>query len=144
MLFDDPSSSSPAAGDTRLADTHRRPRRRTSAPLLRHGPLEEPVEVQTERAPARPSGSTPPKREARVIETAGAPEPEALRATEIASAVVRELYETGREVRFAFVPTRERVTVLLCDMDGAVLSRLTPARALEIATGEPVPGTRRR
>jgi hypothetical protein len=47
-------------------------------------------------------------------------------------------------VRFAFVPTRERVTVLLCDMDGAVLSRLTPARALEIATGEPVPGGRRR
>jgi hypothetical protein len=29
-------------------------------------------------------------------------------------------------------------------MDGVVLSRLTPARALEIATGEPIPGGRRR
>ena len=47
-------------------------------------------------------------------------------------------------MRFAFVPTRSRVTVLLCDMNGVVLSRLTPARALEIATGEPVPGGRRR
>jgi hypothetical protein len=91
-----------------------------------------------------PSAAADPASDPRLIETAGAPEPEALRATTIASAVVRELYETGREVRFAFVPTRERVTVLLCDMDGVVLSRLTPARALEIATGEPVPGGRRR
>jgi hypothetical protein len=140
MLFDDPSSSSPAAGDPRLADTQRRTRRRASAPLL--GLLEEPVGTQP--APAPPNGNAAPMRDARVIETAGAPHPEALKATEVASAVVRELYETGREVRFAFVPTRERVTVLLCDMDGAVLSRMTPARALEIATGEPVPGGRRR
>lgn len=117
MLFDDPSSSSPAAGDARLRQPH----------------------------PQAPPAS-PPRVAAdpRLIETAGVPEPEALRATLVASAVVRDLYETGREVRFAFAPTRERVTVLLCDMDGAVLSRLTPARALEIATGEPVPGGRRR
>jgi hypothetical protein len=102
MLFDDPSSSSPADGG----------------------------------ASAGKAGPT-------LIETAGSPEPEALRATAIASAVVRELAETGREVRFAFVPSRERVTVLLCDMNGVVLSRLTPSRALEIATGEPVPGGRR-
>ncbi len=114
MLFDDPSSSSPMVGDARLAP---------AAPRPQSGPV-----------------SADP----RLIETAGAPEPEALSATTIASAVVRELYETGREVRFAFVPTRERVTVLLCDMDGVVLSRLTPARALEIATGEPIPGGRRR
>ncbi|MEA2219082.1 MAG: hypothetical protein QOJ35_1708 [Solirubrobacteraceae bacterium] len=147
MLFDDPSSSSPAAGDTRFADPHRRARRRASAlPLLDHGPIEKAVKAG-EPSPAptpTPTAGAPPQRDARVIETAGAPEPEALRATEIASAVVRELFETGREVRFNFVPTRERVTVLLCDMDGAVLSRLTPARALEIATGEPVPGGRRR
>ena len=116
MLFDDPSSSSPMVGDARLAPAAPRPQ----------------------------VGGAPCSADPRLIETAGAPEPEALRATTIASAVVRELYETGREVRFAFVPTRERVTVLLCDMDGVVLSRLTPARALEIATGEPIPGGRRR
>ena len=115
MLFDDPSSSSPTVGDARPA------------------PPQRPTQLAPE----------PPAPDPRLIETAGAPEPEALRATTIASAVVRELYETGREVRFAFVPTRERVTVLLCDMDGVVLSRLTPARALEIATGEPIPGGRR-
>ena len=80
----------------------------------------------------------------RLIETAGAPEPEALGATAIAAAVVRELRESGRQVRFALVPTRGRVTVLLCDMDGAVVSRLSPARALEIATGEPLPRARAR
>jgi hypothetical protein len=117
MLFDDPSSSSPAYGDAR--------------PAQHEAPLPDRVSDQ-------PAG------EPRLIETAGAPEADALHATKIASAVVRELFETGREVRFAFVPTRERVTVLLCDMDGVVLSRLTPARALEIATGEPVPGGRRR
>jgi hypothetical protein len=116
MLFDDPSSSSPADGDARL--------------------------VQTE--PRKPATTGPAASDPRLIETAGAPEAEALRATLIASAVVRELYDTGREIRFAFVPTRDRVTVLLCDMDGVVLSRLTPARALEIATGEPMPGGRRR
>lgn len=89
-------------------------------------------------------GTIAAQRQPMVIDAAGAPDPEALRATAIASAVVRELAESGREVRFAFVPTRNRVTVLLCDMNGVVLSRLTPARALEIATGEPVPGGRRR
>ena len=79
----------------------------------------------------------------RLIETAGAPAPEALGATAIAAAVVRELYESGREVRFAFGSRGERVSVLLCDIDGAVLSQLTPARALEIATGRPVPSARR-
>lgn len=123
MLFDDPSSSAPAA-----LDGHRPAQ---PSPVA----VEEP-----DPAPAPPPEAADP----RLIETAGAPEPEALRATRIASAVVRELYETGREVRFALVPGRERVTVLLCDMDGVVLSRLTPARALEIATGEPVPGGRRR
>lgn len=126
MLFDDPSSSSPTIGDARPA---------TEDPQLHAG---RPTSDPWLRADAQPSPDP------RLIETAGAPEPEALSATTIASAVVRELYETGREVRFAFVPTRERVTVLLCDMDGVVLSRLTPARALEIATGEPIPGGRRR
>jgi hypothetical protein len=95
------------------------------------------------RAELAPAGDLAP-RDPGLIETAGAPAPEALRATAVAAAVVRELYESGREVRFAFAPSGKRVTVLLCDMDGAVLSRLTPARALEIATGEPAPGGRRR
>jgi hypothetical protein len=131
MLFDDPSSSPPADGDARLTDGARNPRARSAAAA-------DPRVIES--AGARSAAAADP----RVIESAGAPEPEALNATAIAAAVVRELYETGREVRFAFVPTRDRVTVLLCDMDGAVLSRLTPARALEIATGEPVPGGRRR
>ncbi len=78
-----------------------------------------------------------------LIDSAGAPAPEALSGAAIAAAVARELYECGREVRFALVPARGRVTVLLCDLDGAVMSHLTPAGALEIATGGPVPGVRR-
>jgi len=71
----------------------------------------------------------------RLIDTAGAPPPDALRATAIAAAVARELLEAGREVRFVVVPTHDRVAVSLCDVDGAVLARLSPARVLEIATG---------
>ncbi|HUR86067.1 MAG TPA: hypothetical protein VMY78_12035 [Solirubrobacteraceae bacterium] len=76
-------------------------------------------------------------------EPAGAPTPEALFATRVAGQVARQLFEAGQEVRFALVPDRERVWALLCDDDGLVLSRLTPSRVLEIATGEPVPGGRR-
>ncbi|MDX6719900.1 MAG: hypothetical protein QOJ63_2154 [Solirubrobacteraceae bacterium] len=141
MLIDEPSSSSPADGDARLTEV---------------APQSSPRAIGTSvpAPPSRGRGGPSPRAERgaagdrarhdpRLIETAGAPAPEALRATTIAAAVVRELYESGRELRFAFAPSGERVTVLLCDMDGAVLSRLTPARALEIATGEPVPGGRR-
>lgn len=79
-------------------------------------------------------------RDLRMIETAGAPSLDALRDATIAAAVVRELHDAGRELRFALVDTRERVAVTLCDADGAVLSRLTPSRALEIAAGAPIPG----
>jgi hypothetical protein len=89
--------------------------------------------------PARPGCAQAPAGAPRLIDTAGVPAPEALGATATGAAVVRELRASGRQVRFALVPTRERVSVLLCDMDGAVLSRLSPSRALEIATGEPVP-----
>ena len=71
----------------------------------------------------------------RLIDTAGAPPAAALDAMAIAADVVRELLEAGREVRFVVVPTRERVAVSLCDADGAVLSRLSPARVLDIAAG---------
>lgn len=71
----------------------------------------------------------------RLIDTAGAPPPDALRATAIAAEVVRELLDAGREVRFVLVPTRERVAVTLCDTDGGVVSRLSPARLLEISAG---------
>jgi hypothetical protein len=127
MLFDDPSSSSPDHGDAR-----------------RHGPtrlLTRPAAHDRPLADRKPSARS---YDSRLIECAGAPDQEALRMTEVAAAVVRELYASGREVRFAFVPTRKRVAVLLCDADGGVLSRLTPARALEIATGETIPGARRR
>jgi hypothetical protein len=144
MLFDDPSSSSPRDGDTRpQVATRQAPRvafeRDTG---FDDGPIAPAALDET----AREAERTPAGRalDPRVIESAGAPAAEALQATTIAAAVVRELYESGREVRFAFIPTRKRVSVLLCDMDGCVLSRLTPARALEIATGEPIPGARRR
>ena len=73
-------------------------------------------------------------------EPAGAPTAEALFATRVAGEVARQLHESGRELRFALTPSPARVEVLLCDFDGIVLSRMTPARALEIATGSPVVG----
>ena len=71
----------------------------------------------------------------RLIDTAGAPPPDALRAMATAAEVVRELLETGREVRFVVVPTHERIAASLCDADGAVVSRLSPVRVLDIAAG---------
>ena len=138
MLFDDPSSSSPDHGDAR---------RHGSTRLLSRTAAHEQLGVaEPQPEPQRPADRRPSARtcDPRLIESAGAPDQEALRMTEIAAAVVRELYDSGREVRFAFVPTRKRVAVLLCDVDGGVLTRLTPARALEIATGETIPGARRR
>ena len=138
MLFDDPSSSSPDHGDAR---------RYGSTRLLSRTAVREPrrvAEPQPQRPPRPARRPSARASDPRLIEGAGAPDQEALQMTQIAAAVVRELYDSGREVRFAFVPTRKRVAVLLCDVDGGVLSRLTPARALEIATGETIPGARRR
>jgi hypothetical protein len=144
MLFDDTSSSSPDHGDARS------PRPQRPAFLAKVVPPPEPLEarrpspeaLEVRQPPAEGATAAEPP-DAQPAESAGAPAPEALRATAVAATVVRELYESGREVRFAFVPTRKRVAVLLCDVDGGVLSRLTPARALEIATGEPIPGASR-
>jgi len=72
----------------------------------------------------------------RLIRTAGEPEDDALLASAVAAGVAQELFAKGRQVRFAVVPTRDRVAVTLCDADGVVLSLLTPARALEIAAGD--------
>ena len=74
------------------------------------------------------------------VEPAGTPSAEALFAMRVAGEVARQLHESGRELRFSLTPTPSRVEVLLCDFDGIVLSRMTPARALEIATGSPVVG----
>lgn len=71
---------------------------------------------------------------------AGTPSAEAIFAMRVAGEVARQLHESGRELRFAVAPSRSRVEILLCDVDGIVLSRLTPSRALEIATGHPVVG----
>jgi hypothetical protein len=73
-------------------------------------------------------------------EPAGVPSAEAIFAMRVAGEVARQLYESGRELRFSLAPSPARVEVLLCDVDGIVLSRMTPARALEIATGSPVVG----
>lgn len=76
----------------------------------------------------------------RLIDTAGSPPAEALQATAFAAAVARELYEDGREVRFALVGGGGRVTARICDADGAVLTALTPAHVLAIACGARMPG----
>jgi hypothetical protein len=129
MPFDGTSSSSPDHGDARPPLPARPAAQAAVVPPLES--LEAPPAAAAHVPAAKPQDQ-------RLIESAGAPAPEALRATAVAAAVVRELYESGRELRFALVPTRKRVAALLCDVDGGVVSRLTPARALEIATGEPI------
>lgn len=71
-------------------------------------------------------------------EPAGEPCAEALFAMRVAGEVARQLHESGRELRFSLAPSPARVEALLCDVEGIVLSRLTPSRVLEIATGSPV------
>lgn len=73
-------------------------------------------------------------------EPAGEPSAEALFAMRVAGEVARQLHDSGRQLRFSLAPSPARVEALLCDVDGIVLSRLTPSRVLEIATGSPVVG----
>ncbi len=80
---------------------------------------------------------SPSDHDAPYAESAGVPTAEALRAMRVAARVARELHESGRELRFSLAPSSARVEVLLCDADGITLSRLTPSRALEIASGAP-------
>jgi hypothetical protein len=68
-------------------------------------------------------------------EPAGTPSAEALSAMRVAGDVARQLHEAGRELRFALAPSPARVEVLLCDIDGPVISRLSPTHALEIMSG---------
>jgi hypothetical protein len=75
-----------------------------------------------------------------LIDTAGSPPTEALQATVLAAAVARELYDGGREVRFALIGAPARVSARICDVDGELLSALTPARVLAIAGGAWMPG----
>ena len=72
----------------------------------------------------------------------GVPSAEALFATRVAGEVARQLFESGQELRFSLVPDPERVSALLCDTEGFVLSRLTPSRVLDIATGASPEGGR--
>ena len=66
---------------------------------------------------------------------AGTPSAEALFAMRVAGEVARQLHDAGRELRFALAPSPARVEVLLCDIDGPVISRLSPTHALEIMSG---------
>jgi hypothetical protein len=75
-------------------------------------------------------------------EHAGAPSPEALFATRVAGEVARQLFESGQELRFSLAPDPHRVSALLCDPDGIVLSRLTPSLVLELASGASLGGGR--
>jgi hypothetical protein len=68
-------------------------------------------------------------------EQAGSPSAEALFAMRVAGEVARQLHDAGRELRFALAPSPARVEVLLCDIDGPVISRLSPTHALEIMSG---------
>ncbi len=65
----------------------------------------------------------------------GPPE-ELLEEMGLAAEVYERLAERGREVRFQLDPTTGRVTVEVHDLDGRLLHRLPPSRALEIAGGE--------
>lgn len=58
----------------------------------------------------------------------------------VAGEVARQLHESGRALRFSLAPSPARVEVLLCDIEGIVISRLSPSRALEIAAGAPLIG----
>ena len=75
-------------------------------------------------------------------EPAGAPSPEAIFATRVAGEVARQLLASGQELRFSLAPQPDRVSALLCDADGLVLSQLSPSRVLEIATGATLNGGR--
>jgi hypothetical protein len=71
---------------------------------------------------------------------AGAPSAEALLATRVAGEVARQLFESGQELRFTLAPNPTRVSALLCDTDGFVLSALSPSCVLDIATGASMQG----
>jgi hypothetical protein len=73
-------------------------------------------------------------------ELAGAPSPEALFATRVAGEVARQLFEAGQELRFTLAPDPTRVSALLCDTDGFVLSALSPSCVLDLATGASMQG----
>ncbi len=68
-------------------------------------------------------------------EPAGAPCAEAIFATRVAAEIARQLHRSGRQLRFTLAPPPTRVEALLCDDVGFALSRLTPSRVLEIASG---------
>ena len=84
--------------------------------------------------------SSRPGGEGSRAEPADTPSAEALFATRVAGEVARQLFESGHELRFSLIPDPDRVSALLCDVDGLVLTRLTPSRVLEIAAGELVYG----
>lgn len=87
----------------------------------------------------QPDGpSSPGDGAQRYAEPAGTPSAEALFAMRVAGEVARQLHQSGRSLRFAIAPSRARVEVLLCDVEGIVISPMTPSRVLEIATGSPV------
>ena len=74
-------------------------------------------------------------------DAAGAPSAEALRAMCVSERVARQLYEAGHEVRFTLGASSVGIEIVLCELDGLVLSHMSPGRALEIAAGSPiVPG----
>jgi hypothetical protein len=83
-------------------------------------------------------GPSPGDGDQTYAEPAGVPSAEALFGMRVAGEVARRLHESGQTLRFTLAPSAARVEVLLCDIEGIVVSRMTPSRALEIATGSPV------
>lgn len=89
----------------------------------------------------QPDGpSSPRDGDQTYAQAAGTPSAEALFAMRVAGEVARQLHESGRALRFSLAPSPARVEVLLCDIEGIVISRLSPSRALEIAAGAPLIG----
>jgi hypothetical protein len=63
------------------------------------------------------------------------PPPEVLAQIDAASEAVDKLHEHGRELHFAFDPSRGRVEIEVRDLDGNVLRTIPPSKALDVAAG---------
>jgi hypothetical protein len=67
-----------------------------------------------------------------------APPPEVLEQMATAAETYERLHSQGRELRFAHDEHSGRTTIEVRDRRGNVLSRLSPAQALDVAAGAPL------
>ncbi|MBX5470335.1 MAG: flagellar protein FlaG [Thermoleophilaceae bacterium] len=63
------------------------------------------------------------------------PPPEVLQQVDAAAEAVERLRRQGRELRFHVDPEHGRVQIEVRDLEGHVIRRIPPSKALDIATG---------